>query len=221
MKQQDEELRLMDYLEGEHPVKFDKSLINEAEKLAQIQEQVQALPLASVNPETDREFYAFLGEIRDPKKESNITLRRLWPFVLAAASLAFLIYIFYPKSLASHYAELTSNSDKINFIYALNNKQQLSVIEIDWLKYVLRKESNPNVKVVLLDLIENRSYLQLTENLSEELLNEDIPSVQMAVLNTLEYGTNSVVKNNLRQFQERDDLESMVRNRTQELINLK
>ncbi len=220
MKQHDVEILIMEYLEGKHPVNMDESMTREAEELARIQMQIKDLPLEFLKPETDRGFYDYLEEIRDQKKVRNLLPSNLWPFVLAAASLAILIYFFYPKSIAVQYEKLTSNTDKINFIYALNKKQQLSAIETDWLRNVLNEESNPNVKVTLLDLIENRSY-PMAESLSVQLLNEDIPSVQMAVLNTLEKSTNTIIKNNLAQFQERDDLEAMVRIRTKELINLK
>jgi hypothetical protein len=138
--------------------------------------------------------------------------------VAVAASLIILFYAFlYKGETQKDYQLLDSNFDKLSFIYDLN-KRQLSKDEIVWLEEELKTNVHPNIKVTIVDLLNNYHSL-LDGDFVKCLHKENTPSVQMAVLNTLENLNNIDFYGELLAFSKRSDLDITVKSKALELLS--
>ena len=90
------------------------------------------------------------------------------------------------------------------------NDEKLSREELLWLVSLLEFEEHPNIRVTLLDLLENQEA-ELPAQIALYLVKEGIPSVQMAFLNTLDEKYAPDMKAQLMAFHERKDLDPLVR----------
>ena len=150
--------------------------------------------------------------------KSVLTLKRWLPYVMAAASVMVLFFVFNNnKGFENDYRALNSNPEKLSFIYNLN-EQQLSTEDIDWLKAELTNDINPNIKVTIVDLLANYQS-KLDNEFYNNLQYESIPSVQMALLNTLENSESDDFTNELLAFSQRRDLDNTVRQKVKQILS--
>ena len=208
---------LMDYVDGRTGKVIDGKVYEEGEALKEIVARLKKLPLHNLNPETDSRLYQFIEQKSSQTKQIP-GLRRWLPFIAAAASVFILIFVFTnKKSFQEEYRSLSSNPDKLNFIYDLNN-QVLSSGDINWLKGELKSEINPNIKITIVDLLSNHKS-KLDKGFFDNLQHENYPSVQMALLNTLETSKNIDYKPELISFLERNDLDHSVKLKVKDMLS--
>lgn len=218
MESDNDLLKIMDHLDGFSRDQASKETLEEAADLKQLVEKLRALPTENSNPQTDKEFYTFLKTRKNRSNSTTIT-PRIWAYVALAASLALLVYLFLPKSLSERYQDLDSNVDKVGFIYTLNG-ENISDNDYLWLVSLLEREENPNIRVTLIDLI-GQQPKRLPLSIADLLTDEEIPAVQMAILNNIDQSYNPDMKGQLLAFNNREDLDEMVRERIVDILSEK
>ena len=212
----DEQLiNLMRHLDGEAESSPDKDTLSEVNKLKNTVRALEELPLEEPDASTDENIMRFLDD--KAQTAANPSKLNQWlPYMLVAASLAMLLYVFLPKKLAQRYDLIETNPDRISFIHELNN-QELNSKELLWLVSLLEIEEHPNIRVTLIDLIENQGMDSPVE-FAGYLVNERTPAVQMAFLNTLDRQFTPEIRPQLIAFNERADLDPLVRDRIQGIL---
>jgi len=208
---------IMDYLDGNSTILSNKYALDQANELVYLLSELSQQPLRDVASSTDKKVYDFIKRKRtNPEKVFRI--RNWFPHVAVAASLIILFYAFlYKGETQKDYQLLDSNFDKLSFIYDLN-KRQLSKDEIVWLEEELKTNVHPNIKVTIVDLLNNYHSL-LDGDFVKCLHKENTPSVQMAVLNTLENLNNIDFYGELLAFSKRSDLDITVKSKALELLS--
>ena len=210
--------KIMDQLDGISQDQPSEAFSEEVNEIKEVLEALKTLPDEDSDPQTDREFYSFIDTQKNKNSTSKL-LRQWWPYVALAASLVLILYLFLPEKLAEQYAALETNSDKVGFIYHLNAKD-ISNEEYLWLISLLKSEDNPNIRVTLIDLIEQQKD-QLPPFIAQILATEDIPAVQMALLNTIDLNYSPDMKESLLAFNDRDDLDQLVKQRIVDILKEK
>ncbi|AXT20445.1 hypothetical protein D7030_04810 [Flavobacteriaceae bacterium AU392] len=209
----DEDKIIMDYLDGVISDLNDKKIFEEAKKVKNTISEIKTMSVMQVNSEVDSKLYKFIEEKQKRASKKNRT-------ITYATAIAAIVLIFFKISnynnLESNYLKLNSNTDKLAFIYNLNNKS-LENKDIKWLEDELKIEKNPNIKIVIIDILNNYST-ELDSGFFELLQIEKTPTVQMALLNTLQY-IEEDLSDKLINFSKQNNLQPTVRNRTQKIIN--
>ena len=208
-------LKIMDHFDGTAKGDVSQELMEEVDELKEVAESLRELPIENSDIKTDQQFYSFLESKK--KETTSKSLRPLWPYVALVASLALILYLFLPKDLSEQYEALDTNSDKVGFIYDLN-KEDIGKKEYLWLFSLLKTEENPNIRVTLIDLIEQQKE-QLPPSIAQLLAYEDIPTVQMALLNTIDLNYSPEMKEHLLVFNDREDLDQLVKQRIADILN--
>ena len=198
----------MRHLDGETEASQDPATQAEVEELMSMVVALKSLPLYRPDTITDQKIYQLLEE-KEPENLGQSKIIKWLPYILVAASLAMLLYVFLPEKLAQRYDLLETNPDRISFIHDLN-EQELSADELFWLVSLFEREEHPNIRVILLDLLENQGA-ELPTELTRYLVKEQTPAVQMAFLNTLDKKYAPEMKPELVAFNEREDLDPLVR----------
>ncbi|WP_422104448.1 hypothetical protein [Winogradskyella sp.] len=217
MKNDDIDKNIMDYVDGASVEIKDEHSQKEAEQLKQIIKDLKAWPLESVNVRTDARLYTFIDH-KNRLIKSILSLKHWLPFTIAAASIVVLFLVFSNNRGFEHdYGLLNSNPEKLSFIYDLND-QQLGSKDIEWLKSELSKDISPNIKVTIVDLLVNYQS-KLDNEFYKNLQYESIPSVQMALLNSLESSNHINFKTDLFKFSQRSDLDHMVRQKVNHILS--
>ena len=207
-------LNLMRHLDGEAETSPDTSTLTEVNELKDMVDALKGLPIFMPDSSTDHKIARFLEENEqaiNPLKSNQWLL-----YVLIAASLALLVYVLLPENLGQRYDLIESNPDRITFIHQLNN-EDLNREELLWLVSLLEHEEHPNIRVTILDLIENQGE-DIPLELTRYLLKEEIPAVQMAFLNTLDQKYEAEMRGPLMAFNSRGDLDPMVRKRIEGIL---
>lgn len=217
MKEEAFEKEIMDFVDGQIEQISNKEAAQIGHDLKHIMSDLKSLPLENIHSSTDKKINDFIQGI-DKKKHPIIKLKKWWPLLAAAASIALLISVFNSgDKLRNDYQLLVSNPDKLTFIYGLYEKK-LTSSDIAWLNKALKNEMNPNIKVTIVDLLNNYQY-RLDADFIQQLENESTPSVQMALLNTLEEIQYDDLNNNLLAFTKRNDLDNMVWSKAKEILS--
>ena len=217
MKENQNDKKLMDYVDGISDNVPDENLRIQGEELKMIVAGLKDLPYHTISSETDKKIYQFIAEKNaDPKP---VIKMKSWLIFLTACTsiILFLLFLSGGNSLKEDYQKLSSNPEKLRFIYALND-QVLSSTDIEWLQEELRNENNPNIKVTIIDLLAN-DHMRIDQDFFNNLQKESIPTVQMALLNSLENSENEIVINELRSFSQRKDLDASVRLKANEILS--
>ncbi len=217
MKRDHTDKDIMDYIDGISDQLNSDADYKQAEHLKQLVSDLKAMPLETVNPQTDDRFYQFINEKRNNKKPV-IHLRYWLPLGLVAASIMLLWFIFNPnKTHEDYYRTLNSNPERISYIYNLNDAD-LKATDIDWLQAELINDSHPNIKVTIVDVLTHHKS-KLKKEFYDHLKNESTPSVQMALLNVFESATHMDVSDALLEFSQRKDLETAVRQKATYILS--
>jgi len=217
MKEDQFDKDIMDYIDGVKMELSNEDAYGLAKQLQKMVSDLTEIPLQKVSQETDDRFYRFIDE-KSTNVKSFLTLKRWFPYVMAAASLMVLFFVLNNnQSFENDYKALNSNPDKLSFIYNLN-EQQLRAKDIDWLKAEIINEISPNIKITLVDLLANYQS-KLDAKFYNNLQYESIPSVQMAILNTLESSESNGFTNELLAFSLRRDLDNTVRQKVEQILS--
>jgi hypothetical protein len=218
MKEDQLDKEIMDYLDGVSNKPVNEEVSEQGEELKQILSELKGIPHEKVSPATDAKFYTFLEE-KNTYSKPIIKFKAWWPYLTAAASIIILFFMFTNSinGFEYDYRKLLSNPDRLGFIYELN-KQQLSSEDISWLKSELKNEINPNIKVTIVDLLANYQS-KLDNEFYNSLQSESIPSVQMALLNSLESSEHIDFVNELLVFNQRKDLDKTVRQKVKNILS--
>ncbi|MBT8219375.1 MAG: hypothetical protein KJP00_06110 [Bacteroidia bacterium] len=217
MKEELFEKDIMDFVDGKAKDISNEEAALIGHDLKQIVYDLKSMPLEKVPTTTDKSINDFIKGIPQ-QKQSILRLNKWWPVMVAAASFALLILVFNQgNSLQDDYQILASNPDKLNFIYKLNEKE-LNGSDIAWLNSELKKENNPNIKVTIVDLLNNYQS-KLDNDFIRQLEDESTPSVQMALLNTLEEIQYEDLNNDLWAFTERKNLDNMVKSKASSILS--
>ena len=208
---------IMDYIDGVTVEATNEEAYAEAKHLIKMISELKEIPLQNVRPEADERFYRFIDKKIENVKSVS-TLKRLLPYIIAAASVIVLFFVFpNNKGFEVDYRALNSNPEKLSFIYNLN-EQQLSTKDIEWLKTELTDNISPNIKVTIVDLLTNYQT-KLDIEFYNNLQYESTPSVQMALLNTLENSESDDFTNELVAFSQRRDLDNTVRQKAKQILS--
>jgi hypothetical protein len=222
MKTDKDFLKIMDHVDGYEMKYVDADLQDEIISLKRRASGLQNFPLEEVPAVADERFQNFIDSVSVPDKTNWTNRFRPVMIISAIAAGLALLLIFNPfqnKEVLKSYSALKSNPDKLTYVYALN-AEKLSKKEISELKLLLMNEQNPNIKIAILDLLENYTpqYVDPME-LFLNLNKSSTPSVQMAMLNTMEATDITAIRNNLDHFRGTVDLEETVKNKIQEMLN--
>ncbi len=217
MKEDKFDKQLMDYLENADSEEIiDKEVIAQAEQIKMLLSSLKQVPNKKVSLETDERFYKLLEE-KQTQAKKRTHLIKWWPYAAIAASIAILFFVFKTNNnLQDNYNELASNPDKLTFIYNLYNRE-LKMKDIVWLNTVLKEEANPNIKVLIVDLLTNYQP-QLNSNFFNTLHSANNPSVQMAILNVFETSGSTDYSTILRAFSQKSDLDRTVKLKATNLL---
>ena len=218
MKEDKFNKKLMDYLENKHSEEIvDNEVIAQAEQIKALLSTLKQLPDKEVSIETDERFYKLLAQ-KQAKPKKQIPIIKWWPYAAIAASIALLFFVFITQNnIQDNYNQLASNPEKLNFIYNLYNRE-LKTNDIVWLNNELKKEENPNIKVLIIDLL--TSYQpQLNSNFFNTLNSENNPTVQMAILSVLETSEHIDHINILSNFSQKSDLDHTVKLKATKLLS--
>ena len=216
MKKDQFDKDIMDYIDGAKIELTNEGASEQAKQLQKMVSDLKDIPLQDVNEIVDDRFYQFIEE-KNKTVKSVFTLKQWLPYIMVAASVVILLLVFTNyKDFEEDYRTLNSNPEKLSFIYNLNEKQ-LRTVDIDWLKAELINEISPNIKVTIVDLLSNYQF-QLDNEFYNNLHYESIPSVQMAILNTLENSEGNDFTNELLAFSQRRDLDNTVRQKVKQIL---
>ncbi|MBT8182595.1 MAG: hypothetical protein KJO53_13515 [Eudoraea sp.] len=216
MKEDHYAKEIMDYLDGVSKKAMDnKNLKEEAIELRQLLSDFKAIPLKKVDSSIDEEIKRSIT--RRTNKRHHI-IRKIWPYLAAAASIAIFFLIFIrDTSFESGYQKIQTNPNKLSFIYNLN-QEELSAKDINWLKREIQNESNPNIKVSIIDLLANYQS-KLDEDFFNTIGTESTPTVLMALLNMLESSNHTAYKEELLAISGRKGLDITVRQKADEILS--
>lgn len=222
MKKEDFDKEIMDYLEGKNVNPSNPKAKEAATSLRPLHRSLQDLPAPDIDTNTNDRFASWLAnlEIQDKKGQGSSVkkFRKWWPVTAVAAALILLIFLSPSKgALEKQYSGLASNPEKLSFIYNLN-KEQLQQADIIWLEAQLKKEEHPNIRVTIVDLLNNYPT-QLDDRYFDHLLKEPVPTVQMALLDAFERLENRVFSSQLLVFSQRSDLEQTVRLKAEKILS--
>ncbi|NND63549.1 MAG: hypothetical protein HKN48_10190, partial [Flavobacteriaceae bacterium] len=155
--------------------------MKEKEDYSEIIKRLKELPLQQVDNGLEERFKKMQSGLTEEENRTSNKVKSLWkqplPWVAAAAVVALLFWLSPSTDLESNYTALTENSDKLNFLNELV-ENDLKGEEIQWLQGLLVEEEQPNVKIMLLDLLEIHE-LRPREKSIELLEKESVPAVQM------------------------------------------
>lgn len=216
MKEDHYDKEIMDYLDGVSKKAMDnKNLKEEAIELRQLLSDLKAIPLKKVDSSIDEEIKRSIT--RGTNKRHHI-IRKIWPYLAAAASIAiFFLILIRDTSFESGYQKIQTNPNKLSFIYNLN-QEELSAKDINWLKREIQNESNPNIKVSIIDLLANYQS-KLDEDFFNTIGTESTPTVLMALLNMLESSNHTAYKEELLAISGRKGLDITVRQKADEILS--
>ncbi|WP_297798273.1 hypothetical protein [uncultured Eudoraea sp.] len=208
---------MMDYIDGVSKKAIDNEHFKEeAKELRQLLSDLKDIPLKKVETNIDEEFKRRIVKKTSKKQRS---VRRIWPYFAAAASILIVFFIFIrDRSFESDYQKLKTNTDKLGFIYNLN-QEQLSSNDINWLKNEIKNENNPNIKVTILDLLSNYES-KLDKEFFNALEVETTPTVLMALLNIVENSNHVEYEEELLALSERKGLDITVRQKADEILSI-
>ena len=215
MKTNDHLLNIMRHLDGEIKTQPADSMKADIEELKNTLAALKALPWQEPDPATDIHIIDFIKDLKN-RRNTTVFLTFWKPITLIAASLALTLYLALPAKLSERYNAISSNPEKISFIYALN-ETTIEQEELSWLLSLLDVEQHPNIRVTLIDLIENKGY-KVPVEFTGHLVEEPVPAVQMAFLNVIEQQYASEMESNLLAFSAREDLDQEVRKRLTEIL---
>jgi hypothetical protein len=222
MKDEQSDKAIMDYLDGISKEISNQKAFQHAGELKQLLSELQELPLGKVHPTTDAKVYEFIENLETTMNTESKSRLKLDPKILyltIAASIALLFYVFMDNNgFEDQYRLLPSNPERLGFIYDLNN-EQLASEDIKWLKAELKKETHPNIKVTIVDLLNNYPS-KIDNDFLNALQKEPIPSVQMAFLDALENSVNPDFSNELVVFSQRKDLDNTVRLKVAHILSI-
>ncbi len=215
MSRDHEEHIIMNYLDGiSNANSIDSKLKKEAEDLQQLLNELRDLPMQEPDDSADERIQQLME--RSTSKRS-INIKKLWPLIAVAASIVFVFFsLNWGKSYESRYNEFQTNPEKLAFIYELNNSD-LDADDIDWLKREMKADISPNIKVTIVDLLTNYQS-KLDKEFFANLNTESIPTVQMALLNSVETSTHIDFTEELIVISERQDLEETVQQKIEQII---
>lgn len=223
MKNKNSEYKIMKYLDGGTNEITNEEILSEVKQIKEILADFNELPLLEVDKKTDYRFYKFTEDIKlcvtSQSKSNDFNNYKIWlPYSIAAACLTILFFIMMnSKNLQEEYGSLNTNTDKLSFIYDLN-KEDLSLSDVEWLNQVLSIEKNPNIKITIIDVLDN--YIrELNTDFIEQLNDEYIPSVQLAMLNIIEDLDNSYKSNSLLAFTNRNDLDAIILKKAKDILS--
>ena len=215
MNTNDHLLNIMRHLDGEIKTQPADSMKADIEELKNTLAALKALPWQEPDPATDIHIIDFIKDLKN-RRNTPVFLTFWKPITLIAASLALTLYLALPAKLSERYNAISSNPEKISFIYALN-ETTIEQEELSWLLSLLDVEQHPNIRVTLIDLIENKGY-KVPVEFTGHLVEEPVPAVQMAFLNVIEQQYASEMESNLLAFSAREDLDQEVRKRLTEIL---
>jgi hypothetical protein len=222
MKTEQELLKIMDHVDGYVMKEAESDLKEEIKSLKQCASGIKDLPYEKVSEKTDERFQKFMESISDPSKTNTSRGLRTISIITAFAAGLALFLIFNPfqnKEILADFNAMKSNPDKLSFVYELTS-EKLREGEIEEVKLLLANEENPNIKVALLDLLENYTPDHVkSEELFLNLNRSSTPSVQMAMLNAMEATDISDIRSDLDAFRNTVGLEETVKNRILQLLN--
>ncbi|NNF31607.1 MAG: hypothetical protein HKN66_09470 [Flavobacteriaceae bacterium] len=222
MKTEQELLKIMDHVDGYVMKEAESDLKEEIKSLKQCASGIKDLPYEKVSEKTDERFQKFMESISDTSKTNTSRGLRTISIITAFAAGLALLLIFNPfqnKEILADFNAMKSNPDKLSFVYELTS-EKLSEGEIEEVKLLLANEENPNIKVALLDLLENYTPDHVkSEELFLNLNRSSTPSVQMAMLNAMEATDISDIRSDLDAFRNTVGLEETVKNRILQLLN--
>ncbi|WP_299519118.1 hypothetical protein [Winogradskyella sp.] len=217
MKNDNTDKDIMDYIDGISDQLNSDRARGEAKVLKQLVSDLKEIPLETINPQADNRFYQFINE-KSTNQKSVIYLKRWLPLGLAAASIILLLFVFnYNNSYEDAYRALNSNPDRIRYIYNLNGTE-LTSTDIDWLQSELKNDVHPNIKVTIVDLLTHHKS-KLNQEFYDNLQNESIPSVQMALLDIFESSTHVAISDALLIFSQKEDLDASVRQKANYILS--
>ncbi len=217
MKENQKDKELMDYVDGLSNKLTDEKSCIQGDELKNLVASLKDLPRYTISPETDKRIYQFI-EDKSTQHKPVVNLKIWAPLFAVAASIIFFLFVFNNNiNFKEDYQKLNSNVDKLSFIYNLNN-HELSSIDINWLKEELRNENNPNIKVTIIDLLSN-DRSKLDKDFFNTLHYETIPTVQMALLNSLESAKHINFTSELLAFSQRSNLDISVKQKAENILS--
>lgn len=211
MKNEEYSKQIMGYVEGVSDGITDPDVRIEADEIKQLLSELKEIPLQKVSVANDERMEDFIQH--KTKDSKSVGKLNTWvPYFAIAASIVLLLFVFTEgASFEEEYSRLRSNPEKLSFVYDLN-KERLDSDDIQWLKSELGKEENPNIQVTIIDLLDGYES-ELDSKYYENLQAAAVPSVQMALLNSLEGRQALDFSQELSAFSARKDLDQMVRSR--------
>jgi hypothetical protein len=221
MKTEKELLQIMDHLDGHALKETENDFQEEIQALKNCASGMKILPYDQVSAESDKRFQEFMASISVPSKTNKAVRLRTISIISAIAAGLALLLIFYPfqnMDILEDFRALSTNPDKLSFVYELTS-EKLSNEDIEDVKSLLAIEPNPNIKVSILDLLDNYTPEYVgPEELFLNLNSSRTPSVQMAMLNSMEATDISRIQSDLDQFLRTEGLEETVTNKIQEML---
>lgn len=222
MKTEKELLTIMDHLDGSVMKEAENDLNEEILALKKCASGIRDLPYEKVSAESDERFQQFMDSISD-RSNANKTIRFSAITIISAIAAGFALFLifspFQNKEILTGFNSLNTNPDKLSFVYELSS-EKLNDRDIEDVKSLLAQETNPNIKVAILDLLENYTPEYVgPEELFLNLNSSPTPSVQMAMLNAMQSTDISEIQYDLDQFLNSKGLEETVKNKIREMLN--
>lgn len=209
-------IELLNYIENKDVPQLDPDLLNEADSLRELAQDLKKVNALRVDETVDQHIWNLSGFAVE--KDRQVRLRKLLPYAaIAAVLLLILNLVIQPKSLDQAYNNLSSNPEKLGFIHKLN-QNSMDKNELFWLQDQLLKEDNPNIRVAIVDILNSASVEPETE-VFEILAYEEIPAVQMAILEYAQPYAASLARSALLSLAERPNLEPTVSQKVNEILS--
>lgn len=200
----------------------NENIKSEAFELKQLTVELIQLPPIVLSTDQQLRFKEMIDKDRTQNQHPSVRFRSIIVPAMALAALVLLFFVIsgvFDTKLVDEYTDLEKNTDKLNYVYALNNKK-LSIAEIDDLSFLLNKETHPNLKVAILDVLSTYPDAhQNPEGLIKDLTGSRFPTVQMAILDLLESLDYTEYKDELYSFSRNDDLDKTVGQKIASLLS--
>lgn len=218
-----EYIQIARYLDNETDIQLKESELTEARIFKSVETKLKNLAIEPVPKAADQHMAQRLKEI---SISSNGTSKKVNKSLLNGISGIAVVLI----GIVILYWFVQNNNTKTTFHGTPNvliqlselYNQELTVEETNWLRALIVTESNPNIKVLALDILSENS-IPFDEALFATILDEKYATVQMAFLDHFNANQNNGQLEKylmtLQKFKERKDLEKMVALRTNELLN--
>ncbi|WP_445381576.1 hypothetical protein [Robiginitalea sp. IMCC43444] len=216
MKEEDEINEIMAFLEKDSEPKTPE-LKREAVQIRDLLEELNTLSYPATSEKQKNRFYKFLEKTEIQNRKPLWNKRKYIAAIAMAASLLLAVFLWFGKDekLKETYASLENNADRLAFIYSLNSRE-LKPSEVHWLEGLLQGERQPNIKITLIDLLDQNRH-KLSRQFAAELRQSRIPTVQMALLHVLEQIEEPFSREAIRDFSSRQDLDVSVAERASEV----